>query len=240
MRLRFSKDDCAGPNHNWAHLHSRRRNSLKGPAATVEIGFESGKVDINHADVALLAAVFQAAGVPTDRVESASARITRWRGESSSFRGSDSGSPITGRLESIDELRGVTSMDAANFECVAPYLTVFSQSMTPDIAHADPVVASAMLKAGYFGSAQIPIQASTEGASRSVVAGQSGSAGQLYNIRALVRGGSEPGLIHDAVVRLTGNTRDPILVYAWGKGIEKTSGDHGCEPTPVFRIPTVT
>ncbi|MGY0613220.1 general secretion pathway protein GspK [Luteimonas sp. A501] len=115
-------------------------------AATVEVRIvdESGKVDLNAADVGLLSSLIRAVGTEQERADAVAAAIVDWRdaddltqpmGGAEGPQYAQAGRPYGAKnapFETVPELEQVLGMDRTLFEAVAPHLTVFSGLPQPD------------------------------------------------------------------------------------------------------------
>ncbi|MEN1929155.1 type II secretion system minor pseudopilin GspK [Luteimonas sp. MJ204] len=127
-------------------------------AATVEVRIvdESGKVDLNAADVGLLSALLRAVGAGQDRADAVAAAIVDWRdaddltqpmGGAEAPQYAQAERPYGAKnapFETVPELEQVLGMDRGLFEAVAPHLTVFSGLPQPDQRFAGGAVLQAI------------------------------------------------------------------------------------------------
>lgn len=108
-------------------------------AVSISIQDELGRIDINHADGALLARVFQAAGLENQAASALVDKVLDWRdstplkrlngANAQDYRAAGSTSlPRKGPFQSIDELKLVLTMTPDLFRRVEPALTVYSGS----------------------------------------------------------------------------------------------------------------
>ncbi len=117
---------------------------------------ESGKVDLNSADVDLLSRLFMAAGVDRAQAGSIAGAIADWRDPDDLVQpqgGAEDPAYASAGLawgakdapfDTVAELEQVLGMTPAIYARVAPYLTVYSGQMRPDPQYADALVLQAM------------------------------------------------------------------------------------------------
>jgi general secretion pathway protein K len=117
---------------------------------------ETGKVDINTADLRVLKALFVAAGCPGARADELVQRIVAWRGPTMGSVSDDGVSPaapliITGdpslkytAFAAIEELQTLPGMDTALYAAIEPAITIWSRQPAPQPDFA-PVLAMATL-----------------------------------------------------------------------------------------------
>lgn len=143
-RLRWRPDGRA---YRWRYA---------GAEVEVRLVDENGKVDLNQADPALLAALLRAAGVEQDQAPRLAGAIVDWRdrdpltqpaggGEDADY--ASAGLPYGAKdaeFESVAELQQVLGMTPALYARLAPDLTVYSGRARPDPAFASARVLDAM------------------------------------------------------------------------------------------------
>ncbi len=123
---------------------------------TVRIVDESGKVDLNAADLALLSSLMRAAGAAPSQADAVAAAIADWRDSDSLSQpqggaedpqyaeaGRDYGAKDA-PFDTVAEVEQVLGMTPELFEKIAPHLTVYSGEAQPDQQYADAVVLQAM------------------------------------------------------------------------------------------------
>jgi len=206
--------------------------NFAGAEVTVSIQDENGKIDLNHADGALLAGLFTSAGVAADEAAALSDRIQGWREAGAGKRlngaiaedyraaGYEYG-PRNAPFQSVDELKLVMGMSPELFRKVAPALTVYSHRGSVNRQTAPREVLLALGVTNGAGVDQII-------ASRGVAAGAAGGGligGILapsialtdwaFAIRAKVTMPS--GNVHgrESVVRITNDPQRPYWILTW-------------------------
>ena len=135
--------------------------SYHGAEIEVQVVDEHGKVDLNLADMPLLAGLLEATGRERDDAETVAAAILDWRdpdpltqpgGGAEDPRYEAEGLPYGAKdapFEDVSELQQVLGVDGALFARLAPHLTVHSGRPRPDPAYAAaPVLAALGLDAG--------------------------------------------------------------------------------------------
>ncbi len=150
-RLQGSPDQAAwladGRRYRWQFEHAR---------IDLRIIDESGKVDINNADPALLAALFEALEVEPSRAQQLAGAVIDWR-DSDDLRqpvgGAEDPDYATAglpygakdaRFDSVGELQRVLGMDAGLLARLAPLVTVYGDRSRPDPRFAPGPVLTAM------------------------------------------------------------------------------------------------
>lgn len=110
-------------------------------AMRVAIRDESGKIDLNAANVSLLAGLFQSQGVSANQAASLANRILDWRdtsglhsldGDRSDLSSARVYKPRRGPFQSVDELQLIPGISSELFTRIEPVLTVYSQRATID------------------------------------------------------------------------------------------------------------
>lgn len=141
------------------------RWELDGGVVAVRVEPETGKVDLNAADPAMLEALARTVGVPQDASRAIAAAITDWRDENDrrqvggaedrDYDSADRGYSASDRpFRHVSELRYVLPVDTAVYGKLAPHLTVYTGKAEPDRRAASKIVRAAMrLKRGIKPSA---------------------------------------------------------------------------------------
>jgi general secretion pathway protein K len=113
----------------------------------VRITDDSGKVDINAADINQLTSLFTARGLELDRAQSLAAAVIDWRdvdddpqpngAEIGEYKGAGLRyGPKNAPFDTVSELQQVLGMDYALFAALEPTLTIYSGRATPNAAYA--------------------------------------------------------------------------------------------------------
>lgn len=191
-----------------------------GIPVDVRVVDEQGKLDINAAEPTLLAGLFRAVGVPANKATSLASAMVDWRdadhltqpqGGAEDPEYASAGLPYGAKdapFETVAEVEQVLGMTPAIYASVAPYLTVFSGSGTPNPTFAAGPVLTAM---GLDGPALV----ATREAQRPAVGGSeagASEAGQLvagnggtYSIQSMARLQEGRTAVIRGVVRSGGN-----------------------------------
>ena len=174
---------------------------FEGIAARLWIQDESGKINLNHADKALLQGLLATAGVSDDRAGALADRIVARRPTP------DHPGPIAYRA--VDDVLGVAGMTPDLYRKIAPALTVFGHAAAPDQNVAPRIVLRAL--PGMSEDAIAEILKARDAAP----AGSGGAAAQSnYLVTAEVQlAGAH--VVRTAVVMFTGDPQKPYLVLAW-------------------------
>lgn len=192
---------------------------------------ESAKIDLNFGDGSLLRGLFKAAGADDDRATALAAAVEDWRdiddllhlngAEEKEYAGAGLNyGPANKLFESVNELRLVLGMDEKMFACIRGDVTVLAQRASVDLDHASPLVRQA---AGV--NAQNPLGTQ---AGQSVISGQAVVPGEVYEVTAeAVNARLNVRRMASAVVRITGNPRDPFWVMAFSNA---RPSDPACGP----------
>lgn len=127
-----------------------------GIAVTVAVTDESGKVDLNVADVLLLQRLFEATGVATEEATRLAGAIVDWRdadglvsaaggAEERDYRGAGLPyGPANRPFAQVSDVQRVLGMRHALYRRVRPYLTVYTGLAQPNLAFADRPVLVAL------------------------------------------------------------------------------------------------
>jgi general secretion pathway protein K len=190
-----------------------------GDAVAMRAEDESGKIDLNEAQEALLRRLLVAVGVDALAAQSLTDKILDWReaGIGRRLNGAkiadyrDAGfayGPRGGPFAAVAELRLVMGMTGALFDRIAPSLTVYSQTPWVDPQFAPPDVLAALLGRGAPAMAQA-LEARAAGRHGSVIPGH------VFEIDAGFDAADGWQIARSAVVRLTGSRQMPFIVYRW-------------------------
>jgi general secretion pathway protein K len=126
---------------------------LPGGSVTITLTDERGKIDLNEAEPALLASLFESQGVASRAAKALAAAVADFRDQdrTRALEGAEdadyapgSGGAKDARFEAADELLQVKGMTPALFRRVAPLITVHSALPTIDPLLAEPAVLRAV------------------------------------------------------------------------------------------------
>jgi len=126
-----------------------------GASIEIKVVDESGKLDINAADLALLQAFFVGSGVELDAAEALAAAIVDWRDPDDlvSINGAEDAeyaaagraySPKNALFDTVSEVQQVLGMEYELYRRIASSLTVHSGMSIPNAAFAQAEVLSAL------------------------------------------------------------------------------------------------
>lgn len=157
----------------------------------------AGLIDINDSGSALLEHLFQSAGLDNDQAAILAARILKWRTETAPFR-------------TIDELNLVPGVTPDLYRKIAGTLTVHSHQPVFDPAVAPKEV---LLTLPSLAPEDVDnVMASRAGHSPS----PQPAAGKAFAIDASIVTNVQR-FEKRAVIRITGNSRDPFAVLVWAR-----------------------
>lgn len=144
------------PNVQWLPDGREYEWQFGDALVTVRIVDESGKVDLNGADLALLSSLMRAVGAEPSQADAVAAAIADWRDADSLSQpqggaedpqyaeaGRDYGAKDA-PFDTVAEVEQVLGMTPELFAKIAPHLTVYSGEAQPDQQYADAVVLQAM------------------------------------------------------------------------------------------------
>jgi len=147
----------AAPDPTFRWVPDGRPYTFEFDGAEVEIAItdESGKIDLNAADVLLLSKFFEGFELSLDEANALAAAIVDWRDPDDLLTlngaelneylaaGRDYG-PRNAPFDVLSELQQVLGMSYALYERVAPFLTLYSGLSQPNPAFAAPQVLQAL------------------------------------------------------------------------------------------------
>lgn len=209
---------------------------LRSGKAQLTVAGESGRIDLNHADPALLAGLYSAAGGTSLRPVDFAARVTDWRdqnrdreeggAEADDYADAGSGyAPSDGPFRSVHDLRLILGLSEADFGRLLPYVTIFSGSQRVDAESAPFGVLRAIPGLGEAGARQI-IQARQRGAGgEEALAALIASHGdylaedlpRVYRVTATARLDSGPSEKIEAVIKAAAEGGAGFQVMAWSR-----------------------
>jgi general secretion pathway protein K len=203
---------------------------FNGQPLRVSIAAEAGKVDLNGASPALLAALFSAAGLDAAAAQTLAARVLDWR-EPSPLKRLNGAKPADyraaglpygprlGPFQSISELNLVLGMTPDLYARVAPSITVYSVLPTPQLQSAPPLALAAA------GLNPASIEAIMAARAQSQVAPSLGLPPNLqppqppglpntvFTLTATASATAQT-VTRTETIRLTGNPSDPIWILS--------------------------
>lgn len=205
--------------------------TFAGAEIAVSIQDEHGKIDLNHADGALLARLFTSVGIAPDEAAALSDRIQDWREAGAGRRvngaiaedyraaGYDYG-PRNRPFQSVDELKLVMGMSQELFRKVAPALTVYSHRGSVNRQTAPRAVLLALDVADGAGADQFIADRAAAGTAGSGISGGTlapsiALTDWAFAIHAELTMPSGGVFGREAVVRFTNDPRRPYWIHAW-------------------------
>ena len=144
----------------WDTDGETHRIQVSGGAIDISITDEDQKINPNHASDALLASLFEAAGVDRTRAKRLGAAVADWvspdgpprefGAKLDQYRAAGrSYGPANAPFESLDDLQLVLGMTPEVFSAVRPYLTIFTDSSEPKAKTLPPIVRRALAIASH-------------------------------------------------------------------------------------------
>ncbi|MBI3148310.1 MAG: general secretion pathway protein GspK [Betaproteobacteria bacterium] len=207
-----------------------------GSTLRVRITDESGKIDLNTAAEPLMLSVLQRlGGLGADEAARLLDAIVDWRdaddlrrpngAEESDYRAAGrTYKPANAPFESIADLQRVLGVTPALYARLAPYLTVQSRQSGIHALYAAPELLLALPGATpeqvaiYVAQRQEALASGAPvppfPAAAAFAAGESAA----FQVRAEARTGDGVLFVREAVVRLTGNLRQPPIFMIWREG----------------------
>ena len=150
----FNLTDAVAVNH-WKLDGAPHRLRLFDGEVTIRLSDEGAKINPNRASDALMAGLFEAAGVERSQARRLGASVADWVGpemmprpfgaklEQYEAAGRSYGPP-NAPVDSLDELQLVLGMTPSIYAAVLPYLTIYTQREAPDPKDAPVVVQRAL------------------------------------------------------------------------------------------------
>ncbi len=209
---------------------------LAETALRVSITDESGKIDINTAAEALMLSVLQKlGGLNAEQAARLLDAIADWRdaddlrrpggAEEPEYRTAGRNyKPANAPFESIEDLQRVLGMTPALYSRLAPFLTVQSRQSGINPLHAAPELLLALPGAGaeqvaaYVALRQQALAGGTPVPPFPAAAAFAAGESSAFRVRAEARTMDDATFVREAVVRLTGNLRQPPAFVIWREG----------------------
>ncbi len=192
---------------------------------TVKVKPLSGRIDLNAADPALVAALLAASGLTPERANKLALEIADWRdGDSDTRKGGAEAAeyvaagrayvPTNHEFESVSELGQVLDGGDDLPACLSSDATVFTHSAEVDPNFVSPRLLRAMRTSGTTSNSQ----------SVSVIAGRAVAGGSLFEIAVTAKNSeSEHSASSLTIVRITGNQADPIWILSQSSPVPRES-----------------
>ena len=193
--------------------------NIDGVDICVKVNDESGKIDLNYASRPTLVAALRSIGLSHEDAESGADKILDWR-EPGDLRRLNGGKrddyyrlgynygPRQALFRSVGELKLVMGFNDDLLARLEPMLTIFSQGSEVDAALAIPALSAAIRSPTTSTSfASYSITASSALAARRLV-------GHAFTVLARAKSSGYTSS-RSAVVRISGNSNQPIWIYKW-------------------------
>jgi general secretion pathway protein K len=182
---------------------------------TIAIRDASGFVDLNAANAELLDAALKACSVGETARRDLVDAILDWRDKDDLTRlhGVEDDDYIAagvawssrdGAFESIDELKYLPGMSQARYDCLAPYVTVYSGRRGLDMEYAPPAMITALT------GEEVPTAEPDD-----VDGNASGPRNGTYHIYASASGSASTIAAIEAVVRISRTSKSPFTIVDW-------------------------
>lgn len=194
-----------------------------GQSVQVTVEFEAGRIDLNTADDLLLIAGFAGNGYSESEARRMAARIVDWRDSDdlTSEQGAERNeyrlagrtqAPRNGPFETVSEVQQVLEgerIDAGLLEA----FTVYSHSpqVNPELAPARVAAALQWAQRQQLGGRTWRGDITFPAAIRQY----SSLTGEVLRLRACKSTNARSRTCRVAIVRLTGNRTDPVMIYSW-------------------------
>lgn len=211
------------PQSRWRGDGAPHTFTLDGATQTISIQDELGRIDLNHADGALLSGLLMSAGLDRVAAEALVDKVLDWRepGASKRINGAKAPDyrmaglpqrPRNGPFQSVSELRLVMGMSIELFKRIAPALTVYSGRpfIDPGVAPAETLLALPGMDAAKVAA----LVATRTAAPAAAFEAPAQLAGRAFAIRTSLERRSG-ALTREVVVRLTDNPAEPYWMLEW-------------------------
>jgi general secretion pathway protein K len=211
------------PERRWRVDGVAQEFAFGGARVRVAIQDELGRIDLNHADGAVLTGLFQSVGLDSFSASRLVDKILDWRDSSGLKRLNGAAAedyrtagfayrPRNGPFQSVDELQFVMDMTPELFRRVEPALTVYSgrQFIDPQFAPREALLALPTMNAGAADSAI----AARAGTRADIIDPIVPLHGRAFTIRADIEK-STGTLSREVAVRLTDNPFQPYWLMSW-------------------------
>ena len=182
---------------------------------TIAIRDASGFVDLNAANAELLNAALKACSVGETARRDLVDAVLDWRDKDnlSHLNGVEDDDYVAsgvawtsrdGAIESIDELKYLPGMSQARFDCVAPFVTVYSGRGGLNIEYAPPALITALT------GEEVPTTEQDD-----VDGKASGPRNGTYHIYASASGSASTIVAIEAIVRISRTSKSPFTIVDW-------------------------
>lgn len=184
---------------------------------------ESGKIDLNTSHEVLISAVMTYNGMDENSANALAKEIRNLRDNSSE------------KLFKINsEIRRLEGISSPLFQCIEPYFTVYSNRLGVNHAAASSEMKNMIKwadKVRWGGQNWLEISGTATGSlvsgTRSVLQQTGSHAGKAFTIQAEVSLSDDVKVQRTAIIRITGNRREPFWVYRWATSYQ--NDDQKCK-----------
>jgi len=179
-------------NGTWSAIQSF------GFSVDVKIVDDGGKLDVNTAPQDWLVGLFVATGAASNEADH---WVRRLRGES--------GDQIRPTLRRLDDVASIAGIPPTAFQCVRPYITVYTQFPNVDWRQAAPVLRKAIIALQVGDAAVIMPPAGAAATLESY-------AGRVFEVVATARDSQNAlSFSRTVIARITGDSELPFLIEDW-------------------------
>lgn len=211
----------------WRTDGATQNFEFSGTSIRISIQDELGKIDLNQAEVSLLAGLLRSAGLDPDTASTLADKIVDWRtttplkhlngAKEQDYRALGRGYQSRNRpFQSVDELLLVMDMTPALFQRIEPALTVYSGRpfLDPQVAPREVLRALPNMTPDGVESAL-----AARASQRLTIENSAGEimtslGGRAFTIRTEFER-SNRTFVHEATVRLTQNPNQPYWLLSW-------------------------
>lgn len=198
---------------------------------------ENGKININKASEDLLSAAFAANGTDEKTARAIAAAIIDWRDPDELprpggaeaihyMRDGENIKPRNGPFETVGELLFVRGVTDDVFQCVEPFLSVYTNSETPSLSNAgDDVKQIFQWAEQRRWQGKSWVENSTGSSVLNPYASQDD---EIYDINIKVKGPGKSQFIQNVILRLMGGLNAPYDVLVW-RQLSQTPDLQACE-----------
>lgn len=181
----------------------------------VSVQDEAGKIDLNVVGEPTLRQLLAAAGLDAEAARRIAAEIAGPPDDDSGGAASDGQRRRKMVFQSVEDLQLVNGLTPDVYGRLAPLVTVYSQAPWIDPASASPAVLA--LFSATDATAAAALRRLEEGRQGlgPPSAGPGVALGHAFTITAELRAAAGARVVRSAIIRLTGQPRNPLLVYRW-------------------------
>jgi len=181
--------------------------SFAGRPVRVTVVDEIGKIDLNMAREDILLQLFAAVGFESGAATELAGQLTAWRAV---------GREPTGEpLQSLEQLQAIPGVTQELYRRLRPLATVYSQTAGIDTSYSNLGVLNALRTVDETAAAEWRRAEDARAAQRLPEPRRGVAPGHAYTITAEVGDVTSARMVRTAVIRLTGQSQLPLLVYRW-------------------------